>query len=206
MAGSKVGFYRHLKPSSFQTAAPAGFGHLAPWDAHLVRIEVHPNAPLVLKRLADAALRVRYGVNIVAIQRGRKSIIPPMPDDVLLPRDELILLGTDEQVGLMKKELDDPSDLSEAVEAPSQYEVKQVRLSRASAFVGKSIRESGIREHFQAMVVGLERDGTRNINPDSDLKLIENDILWVAGERQKLGKLFSLMNPIATAPAESGAG
>jgi CPA2 family monovalent cation:H+ antiporter-2 len=56
--------------------------------------------------------------------------------------------------------------------------------------VDLSIRESGIRETYHAMIVGIERDSTRIINPDTDMKLLLNDIIWVVGEVTMLDALF----------------
>lgn len=176
------------------------FSHLAPWDAHLVKMEIHPNSSLVLKPIGEAALRVRYGVNIVAIRRGRVSIVTPKPDAVLLPRDELILLGTDEQVEKMRHEFEAPH---EGVAAPeTSYELRQARLGQGSTFAGLTIRQSGIREKYHAMVVGLERDGERKINPDSDLQLEALDVLWVAGDKNQLGALILALNPSGLSSGE----
>src|SRR5690606_40788559 len=68
-------------------SAAEALKHLAPWDAHLVKVEVHPNAPIVMKRLMDASLRTTCGVNIVAIKRGFETIVAPKPDERILPRD-----------------------------------------------------------------------------------------------------------------------
>jgi CPA2 family monovalent cation:H+ antiporter-2 len=169
--------------------AISSLSHLAPWDAHLVQMEVHPNSKLVLKTIADGAFRVRHGVNIVAIQRGRVSIVTPLPSEILLPRDELILLGTDEQVEKMKMELEDPIAIQTQSSPTVNYELRQMLLREKCPFIGKSIRQSGIREHYKAMVVGIERNGVRNINPDSDFQLFQGDLLWIAGEGSKLHKL-----------------
>lgn len=174
--------------------AEVPFSHLAPWDAHLIKMEIHPNSVLVMKKIKDAALRVKHGINIVAIQRGRKSIVTPMPDEVLLPKDELILLGTDEQAEHLRKELEDPIKSAEPIEPKANYDLKQSKLQKNSPFVGQTIRQSGIRENYHAMVVGLERGGSRNINPDSDLRLQEGDVLWIAGERGKLNQLIHAIN------------
>lgn len=167
------------------------FSHLAPWDAHLIKTKVDPNAAIVGKRITDAALRVRYGVNIVAIQRGRSSIVTPLPEERIMPWDELIVLGTDEQVERMQPEFDAPEGLEEQIKSTSSYELKQMKLDSGSPFAGQTIRQSGIREHFRLMVVGVEREGRRFINPDSDLRLQNDDVLWIAGEKKQLDGLFS---------------
>jgi monovalent cation:H+ antiporter-2, CPA2 family len=181
--------------SSFQPHEPAPFSHLAPWDAHLVRMEIHPNSRLVLRSIADSALRARHGVNIVAIQRGRRSIVTPKPEEVLLPRDELILLGTDEQVEGVRSELEGASGLADAAAPESgSYELRQAKVEPGSPLAGQTIRTSGIRERFHAMVVGIERGGERKINPDSDLVLREGDVLWIAGERERIAALATLLS------------
>jgi CPA2 family monovalent cation:H+ antiporter-2 len=35
------------------------------------------------------------------------------------------------------------------------------------------------------MVVGIERNGKRLLNPESDLILQKNDILWVVGDKRE---------------------
>jgi CPA2 family monovalent cation:H+ antiporter-2 len=164
----------------------AAFHHLAPWDAHLVTLQLHPNSSLTLKKISDAELRARYGVNIVAIQRGRVSIVTPAPDELLLPQDQLVLLGTDEQVEKVRLALETPEEVSRSGDTGLAFQVRQIGLSAGCSLVGKTIRQSGIREKYQAMAVGLERGGLRNINPKSDLELREGDLLWIAGEKSKL--------------------
>ena len=64
-----------------------------------------------------------------------------------------------------------------------QYELKN------EAFIGKSIRESELREKTNGLVVGLERRGKRILNPESQLILEKDDILWIVGSRKLLTNL-----------------
>ena len=41
------------------------------------------------------------------------------------------------------------------------------------------------------MVVGIERNGKRFLNPDSSLVLEENDILWIVGSKKMLQQFFN---------------
>lgn len=56
-------------------------------------------------------------------------------------------------------------------------------------FIGKSIRQSQLREKTNGLVVGIERKGSRTLNPDTNLVLNEDDILWIVGDRKKLEDL-----------------
>ena len=172
------------------TSTP-GFKHLAPWDVHLTSLEVHPNSKTVMKKVSEAAFRVRFGVNIVAIRRGNRSIMPPKPDDSLLPHDELVLLGSDAQIDKLRSELEEAPSTS--TPTPIHYELRQAKLKRGTSFIGSTIRASGIRETYHAMVVGLERKGERIVNPDSDLKLMTSDVLWVAGDQADLNTLIQAL-------------
>lgn len=65
-------------------------------------IELSPNislveitAPISLlgQSLAEANLRAKYEVNVVAIKRGDKLIVPPLPSDKICEKDVLIVVG-----------------------------------------------------------------------------------------------------------------
>lgn len=168
--------------------------NLAPWDSHLVNIEVHPNANLVNKSLMQAQLRNKYGINIVAIQRGMETIIAPKPQEVLLPRDTLIVLGTDDQLDQARPDLEIPVNIANRFSSSTNYRLKHMKLTSKSPVVGLTIRQSGIREKYHAMVVGIEREHARIINPDTDFELKINDTLWIVGENSMLDTLMNDFN------------
>ena len=68
-------------------------------------------------------------------------------------------------------------------------------MAGANPFIGKSIRESGIRETTDGLVVGLERAGQRILNPDASVSILDGDLLWIVGNTEKIKLLknkFSL--------------
>jgi CPA2 family monovalent cation:H+ antiporter-2 len=165
--------------------------NLAPWDSHLVHIDVHPNAVLVNKSLLASGLRTRFGINVVAIQRGVQTIVAPKPHEIILPRDVLVVLGTDEQLDQARPELEIPDEIASAYPTSANYRLKHIKLPAHSSMVGKSIRESGFREKYHAMVVGIERNHNRFINPDTDMRMEANDIIWIVGEFKMLEALIA---------------
>jgi trk system potassium uptake protein len=48
---------------------------------------------LVGHSLRELDLRVRYGLNVMAIRRGRKVIVSPRPDDAIKEGDVLVVIG-----------------------------------------------------------------------------------------------------------------
>jgi CPA2 family monovalent cation:H+ antiporter-2 len=48
------------------------------------------------------------------------------------------------------------------------------------------VRSSLIREKFDGLLVGVERQGQRILNPQLDLEFSSGDILWIVGNRRKI--------------------
>ena len=167
----------------------------APWDAHLVRIKIHPNSPFVLKHLHETNLRSQFGLNIVAIQRGENLLIAPGRNDLILPQDEILVLGMDDQIEKIRPSLESSPEGSEREEHISGYELKQLRVEEDSPLVNLQIKDSGMREICHGIIVGVERGSQRLLNPESDLRLISGDIIWVVGRADNLEKLQIKVSP-----------
>jgi monovalent cation:H+ antiporter-2, CPA2 family len=60
-------------------------------------------------------------------------------------------------------------------------ELVGAKIHSNSEWVNRTIRETGLREHFQALVVGIEREGKRMLNPDSTVSIRSGDLLWIVG-------------------------
>lgn len=60
---------------------------------NLSLVEVSAPRELVGHSLAEANLRARFGVNVVAIQRGEEIIVPPVPTEKIREKDVLIVVG-----------------------------------------------------------------------------------------------------------------
>lgn len=170
-------------------AAHSSYENLAPWDSHLIEAEIPRQSPLIGKCLSEQQLRQRFGINIVAIYRGATAILSPRGNEVILPLDKLVLLGTDEQLEqftqhyLQQEEEATPTHLLE------NFTLKAVTLDKENPLVGKTIAESGIREHVKGLVVGIERQGTQLLNPDSKTVLATGDLLFLVGENEHLAKI-----------------
>jgi CPA2 family monovalent cation:H+ antiporter-2 len=71
------------------------------------------------------------------------------------------------------------------------YGLESMVLRRDSRFAGKSIRQCGLREEVRGLVVGIEREGQRMLNPDSSFILNDLDRLWIVGDVERIRKLAS---------------
>lgn len=174
---------------------------LTPWDGHMALIDIGQDSAILGKTLEELQLREKIGINIAFIKRADIVINIPSRNERLFPGDEVCIIGTDKQVLDFQKYLEDCELHSEYVEPESDIVLQQVELKNED-FIGKSIRESKIREQTRGLVVGLERSGKRILNPDSVEILEKGDILWIVGERKLLARLVEEKSP-AQAPVVS---
>ena len=56
---------------------------------------------------------------------------------------------------------------------------------------GQDIRNSKLRERTNGLVIGIERNNQRILNPESTTKFEWNDIVWIVGEKKKIQALAS---------------
>lgn len=160
---------------------------LAPWDAHITEFTIPPEAPYVGVPFHQLSIREKYGVTIALIERGRRRITAPGRNECLMPQDQVHVIGTDEQLLRFKTFIDVDGEVEGVgASAPAEYSLEQYLLTEQSPYLQKSIRECGLRETTSGLVVGIEREGRRILNPDSSEVLQRGDVLWIVGDREKI--------------------
>lgn len=164
---------------------------LAPWDAHIVQLEVPANAHYVGRQLIELQWRERYGINVVYIKRGDQLIHVPDRNQFLLPFDQVGVVATDAQITLFKPIFDQPVVTGQNTNDVdiNEIEFDQLVVDEHTRLKGVSIRDSGVRERTSGMVIGIERNNQRLLNPDSSTVLDWGDIIWIVGDRNKIQAL-----------------
>lgn len=164
--------------------------NLVPWDGHLSYFEVPAESDVVGKTLSELAWREKYGVNVALIERGARILQVPGRDERIYPLDRIAAIGTDKELEDLRASLQPtPSVEAAGGEDDQDLGLVQIVIGKHSPLAGKSIRESGIRYQARGLVVGLERDGDRQLNPDSTLVFQEGDTVWIAGNKQLIKAL-----------------
>lgn len=163
---------------------------LSPWDGHMANFNIALASNIVGKTLEELRIREHFGINIATIKRGDIIINIPLRSERLFPGDEISVIGTDEQVIAFKNYLDQNEiDLPEEV-LEDEIILQQLELKNRIC-IGKTIRESQIREKTHGIIVGIERNGKRILNPESHLILEADDTLWIAGDKKKIASFLS---------------
>jgi CPA2 family monovalent cation:H+ antiporter-2 len=166
---------------------------LTPWDGHMAFFDIAKESNIAGKTLEELQMREQIGINVAFIKRGDITIKIPSRNERVFPGDEVCVIGTDSQVKdfrkfLAQNEIEPPEKVSE-----DDIVLRQIDLSNAD-YIGKSIRQSQLREKTNGLVVGLERRGKRILNPDSQVVLEQDDILWIVGDKKRLSDLIRRSN------------
>ncbi|TKB99551.1 cation:proton antiporter [Pedobacter cryotolerans] len=163
---------------------------ILPWDSHLLELIVAPESTLVGQTLVELAVREKYGINIALIERGKIMIPTPARTERLYPNDKVLVIGTDDQLASVKPLFEGIVD-ENATSFPKQdMSLQKIVINSKSPVFGQTIRDSGIRERTQGLVVGIERNGVRILNPDSNLVFENDDIVWIVGNNKKIPELL----------------
>ena len=165
-------------------------GHLLDRDIHISDFDVPEDSSWGGKTLKKLHLRERFGVDMSSIMRGSQRLNIPNGDTVIFPGDKLQVIGNDDQLQKFATALSTdliPEDLE--IEK-REMKLRQLIISGKSEFCGKSLLESGIRDKYNCMVVGLE-EGQENLTKIAPTRTFEKgDILWIVGEESDLQKIM----------------
>lgn len=166
------------------------YEELAPWDTHLVEIVIASNTPFTEKTLRECRLRQKFGINIVAIYRDGDTVLMPHGHDKLLPYDKLIILGNDEQIDEFKKLAEKTITEIADVDLLDAFALEIIPIEKNNPFIGYPLKNANLRKQTAGLVVGLERNGFRTLNPDHSITLRKGDLLYVVGKKDELRQLL----------------
>lgn len=159
---------------------------LSPWDAHIIPLEIPLEAGYIGRTLFELGWREKYGINIVYIKRGEKLINIPDRNSILLPFDQVGILATDEQFLTFKTILESHTSSEFSGKEVSDITLQKIVVDEHTRLKGLSIRDSGLRERTEGLVVGIERNNQRILNPESTTILEWGDNVWIVGNKKKI--------------------
>ena len=166
--------------------------HLIDRDIHIANLELPDDSLWAGKTLYSLKLRNRFGVHISSILRGSKHINIPNGGTILFPGDKLQAIGNDEQLTKLSKAIN--AELQPEVTNIEKHEMKlrSFTISKTSPFIGKTLKDSGIRDEYNCMVVGVD-EGQKNLTLITPSRCLQaGDVLWVVGEEKDLERILAL--------------
>lgn len=166
-----------------------------PWDSHMATFELDARLPFIGKSLMESQFRENFGINIAKIKRGEIVINVPNRNESLYPNDVLSVIGTDEQLRKFEKYLEhSKKTMGDISEKSHEVSLFHFTINSTSKLLGKSIRETSIREITRGLVVGIERNNERILNPESDVVFKLEDTVWLVGDEKRIQIIISEQN------------
>lgn len=161
-------------------------GRLLDRDVHISDFTIPEDSLWAGKMLRELEFRNRYGVHISSILRGSQRINIPNGGTILFPGDNIQAIGSDDQLTAFSEALNTELHDKDPEIEKREMKLHQVVINRNGNFAGKTLRDSGIRDVYNCMVVGLE-EGKENLSQmDPSHKLRHGEAIWIVGEQDDI--------------------
>ena len=124
-----------------------------------------------------------------SILRGIQRINIPNGNNVIFPGDKIQVIGNDSQLHTFGEAIRNELMAEDPEIEKREMHLRKMTLGENSIFIGKTLRNSGIRDDYNCMVVGVE-EGQQNltlINPER--KFVKGDTIWIVGEEDDILRL-----------------
>lgn len=180
---------RDMRAEYLDEKKPEYAGHLLSRDLHLTDYEIPGESAWAGKTLAELNFGKKYGVHVVSILRGRKRINIPGASVRLFPQDKIQVIATDEELNAFGDEMLRVSAVDTDAVEKSAMILRQFRIDANSPFLGKTLKEVGIREKYHCLIAGVERSEVALHAPDPHTPFAEGDVVWVVGENNDVYQL-----------------
>ncbi|HLD92804.1 MAG TPA: SLC13 family permease [Anaerolineales bacterium] len=161
----------------------------------LFRARIPHGSFLVDRRISESALRDKYGLNLVAVERDDKTILGPTPDFAFKEGDVMLLAGRLEE--FRERDVEPYLEIlpmreygEEDLESASSV-IVEVVLSPRSQLIGHTLKETRFRENYGMTLLAVWNAERVIRTRLSDHKLAFGDALLLQGPRDRLPILRS---------------
>ena len=164
-------------------------GRLLDRDIHIADFNIPMDSKWMGCTLRQLDLGRKYGVHVISILRANHRLNIPYGNYIIFPGDKLQVIGSDDQLSKFGQAINEQVVGEDPHLENREMRLRQLIIGADSPFIGKTLEESGIRDTYSCMVVGLE-EGKENLSPFSPKRRFqEGDIIWIVGEVSALQAL-----------------
>ncbi|WFB35328.1 SLC13 family permease [Kiritimatiellota bacterium B12222] len=172
---------------------------------YTLEMRVPANTSLVGQTIEEAGLRHLQGVFVAELLRGEQILSAVSPKEVLQAEDRLLFVGNVASIREVyaQKGLAPATEQIFKLEGPRHQRcLVEAVVSNTCPLVGQSIREGRFRQHYNAVVIAVARNGSRVAGRIGDIVLRAGDTLLVESHagflsRQKDSRDFYLISSVA---------
>lgn len=180
-------FFQNLRSRDMRAAylgekKPAYAGRLLSRDMHLADYDVPAESEWVGQTLGQLRLGSLYGVHVASILRGRKRINIPGAEERIYAHDKIQVIATDDELNYFGKAMERASQLDADIVEKSEMVLRRFLITADSPYCGQNLKNSGIRQHFRCLIVGVERMADTLCAPNPNEPFHEGDVVWIVGQ------------------------
>ena len=141
-----------------------------------------------------------FSVSVIKVVRGKRHFNMPSGSMTLRRGDRLLVMGKPEDLRSFRLSFgrtDTPQldTLRQYIEGQSDETmdvyVFALPVKRDSALQGKSIKTSNLKDDYDCMVLGIQRNRLPILQPDVNMTFQTEDLVWVLGARRMAEKLLA---------------
>ena len=169
---------------------------------HSFKVEDAENqAEFVGKKLADLNWGKWYNVYIVKIQRGDKQLLLPGSQQHIKSGDKVYIIGEESACNNFCTLIGDKSDKplrslkqfmsGDYEDVENALAFCPIKLTGDEAFAGKPIKQGKVKDHWHCFIIGMQQNGFPIIMPDPNHTVEKDDILWIMGSSNNVGRIVS---------------
>lgn len=161
---------------------------------------------MIGQTLTQLAFRELYGCNILQVSTPEEVIDMPGGHHILQKDSTLLMIGTDSQFKLFDTAINTQRLCMTLVEEPitmREFMLREdndkenvsvflscaITIDKHSPILGKSLKDTNIRDDWHCLVIGLERGSYTMTNPNVSLVFEKGDLLWVLGKQKMINQL-----------------
>lgn len=167
----------------------------------IISFIVPENSDYTGKALGKMEWGKRVNVYVVKIRRGTHTYILPKENASLHPGDKVYVVGEERAILNFYKIIKaEPCrrmrTLREFMESgypdiEKALSVCAVKVTGQEDFAGKPIKYSHMRQRWNCIVLGLQKNGLPVIMPNASMIISKGDIVWIMGSNNNVGRLAS---------------
>ncbi len=160
-------------------------------NCHLQKMTLSPDSEYSGKLIKETDFRDNYNVSVVSVERGKQLYELPKSDFQLYPFDKITFVGHEDHLRLLVGKVEAFDDTLIQEHEESEVDLYNVQVRPNSPYIGVALKDSGLAENFDAMIIAIERDGHFILNPSARLSFQADDLVWFVAQKDKAETLMN---------------
>ena len=166
---------------------------------YFIEARVSPDSTLIGKSIQENRLRSLHSLFLVEIIRHDRLISPVSPSEVIEANDSLVFVGDVKAINELQEFKG--ITLFAGENGLLQQNLVEVVLASRSNIIGRTLKQAGFRDLFDAAVVAMQRDGEPVSGKLGEVVLEEGDNLVLAvgpdfTNRHNISRNFFLLSDV----------